>query len=151
MILRRAGPDDVEALNRISVQSKRHWGYPEEWMERWKEDLVVSEEDLKSHLTVLAEVQGQPAGFAMLGDQPDQYEILHLWLLPEFIGKGLGGQLLDHLLGLCTDPKPIIVEADPNAQGFYERHGFETFDKVASYPEGRFLPVMRKMPIQGIA
>ena len=64
-----------------------------------------------------------------------EYEILHLWLLPEYIGKGYGKKLLR---------KVIILTADPNAESFYQKQGFRTYSRVESYPKGRFLPMMMR-------
>lgn len=65
----------------------------------------------------------------------------------EFMGKGLGRRLLEAALPLAVkEPKPIIVESDPNAEAFYAKLGFVTFDRIESYPPGRYLPVMRKIP-----
>ena len=47
---------------------------------------------------------------------------------------------------VVNEPKEIIVESDPNAEAFYTSQGFETFDKIESFPKGRFLPVMRLVP-----
>ena len=74
-----------------------------------------------------------------------EYEITHLWVKPEFIGKGYGKHLLSETIKkVATKKKSIIVESDPNAEVFYTSLGFVTFDKIESYPKGRFLPIMKK-------
>ena len=39
--VRRAMPDEAEALTEIAHAAKRHWGYPENWIERWKANLTT--------------------------------------------------------------------------------------------------------------
>ena len=144
MNFREARIDDLITLNHISIASKRHWGYPEDWIENWRDDLSVSQRDLKSQEVLLMELETKIIGFCSIKDQIDHYELIHLWVLPEFIGKGYGKMLLKKALtSFILEDKPIRVLADPNAESFYEKQGFMTFDKIESYPKGRFLPMMK--------
>ena len=64
--------------------------------------------------------------------------------MPETIGKGLGKALLLASLGrVVRKDLPILVEADPNAEAFYKKQGFVTYDKKESFPKGRYLPLMK--------
>ena len=145
--IRSARVADLPALNRISWLAKSHWGYPEEWMERWKPDLELKEVDLdQQQILVLMDAE-QPIGFSAVENLPEHIEVNHLWLFPTYIGKGLGKRLLQQSLTKAfVSGKPIIVDSDPNAEGFYANFGFITFEQVASYPPGRFLPRMRILP-----
>ncbi|MEM9324388.1 MAG: GNAT family N-acetyltransferase [Bacteroidota bacterium] len=140
---RYARPSDLSDLNYISIAAKKHWGYPQDWIDRWMSDLRVTEKDLAERIVLLAEADHEVVGFTIVSDCRDYYEIDHLWILPKYIGRGYGRQLLvwtmEHFL---TQVKRLIVVADPNAEGFYKKMGFETYDKIESYPPGRFLPVM---------
>jgi GNAT superfamily N-acetyltransferase len=69
---------------------------------RWTDRLGWSDERLRHHLTSGAVtiwvlyVGGTPAGFFELQREPDQsVQIAYFGLLPEFIGRGLGGVLLE--------------------------------------------------------
>ena len=144
MKFRKAVKQDLPVLNNISVNSKRYWGYPEEWIERWTKDLTLTVSDLITHETLVLEFEKRIIGFCSTKDQGDYYEVMHLWVLPEFIGKGYGETLLkETLTSFITEDKPIWVLADPNAESFYKKQGFMTFEKVESYPKGRFLPMMK--------
>ena len=60
------------------------------------------------------------------------------------MGKGFGKVLLQHSLKeVVKKEKDIIVVADPNAETFYVKQGFVTYDQIESLPKGRFLPVMK--------
>ena len=137
---------DKEILNRISIESKMHWNYPLDWIENWKDDLTLKENDFSAQSIFKLELSGSIIGFCAIREHNKNYEITHLWLEPEYIGKGFGKLLLNETIKkVVKKDKPIIVEADPNAESFYKSQGFETFDKIESYPKGRFLPVMKKM------
>lgn len=147
---RQATINDLTTLNQISWQSKAFWGYPEEWMEQWRTDLTITEEILNTQSVLLLEEDSTTIGFCVISEGVTQYEVEHLWILPAHIGKGLGKQLLNQALAQFTTlQKPIQVVADPNAESFYRRQGFETFKQLESSPAGRFLPVMKKANTSG--
>ena len=136
---------DIPRLNLISVESKKHWGYPDDWIEHWRPDLTVTRAFLKENHVLKLVLEGEIRGFCAISESPEQYEIEHLWVQPAFIGKGLGKFLLEASLEkVVRRPIDIVVVADPNAEGFYTSQGFVTFNAVESYPKGRFLPLMRK-------
>ncbi len=145
MTFRPAIPEDIPKLNLISVLSKKFWGYPDEWIMRWQDALQMTQEQVAAWSILVAEKEGEPVGFCAIAEDEEQYEVMHLWLLSTHIGHGYGAQLLSRSLAAFTSgDKPIRVEADPNAEGFYRNQGFATFDRVESFPAGRYLPVMRK-------
>ena len=135
---------DIERLNQISLASKRHWNYPEEWISNWIDDLGLDENDLLESSVIVLVINEAPKGFCAIKESIDYYEVLHLWLLPELIGKGLGKALLIRSLDqVAQKDLPILVEADPNAETFYKKQGFVTYDKKESFPAGRYLPLMK--------
>ena len=142
---RKAIEEDIQAINIISIQSKAYWGYPDAWLERWKDDLTISKPEINELEILIIQKDNVPIGFSALFEDEQNYEIRHLWLKPDYIGKGLGKQLLHETIKeIVRKEKPIFVEADPNAEAFYERMGFKTIGFVESYPKGRFLPIMKK-------
>lgn len=145
MKFRPAFVGDIEALNAVSVASKRYWNYPEEWIERWLTDLEFTREKFEAQRIIVLEHEDRVIGFCAIAENQDDFEITNLWLLPQFIGKGLGKKLLAEAISRYTDQsKPLLVEADPNAVPFYKRQGFVIIDKVESFPPGRFLPIMKR-------
>ncbi len=141
---RQAVSADLKTLNKISMASKRYWGYPEEWMARWKDDLTINDKHLSDASVIVLEVNKTVSGFCVIHEDSMHYEVLHLWLKPEFIGQGLGRALLFYALQeIVVRELPIIVESDPNAEVFYSKQGFVTYDKKESFPKGRFLPLMK--------
>ncbi|MDN3643334.1 GNAT family N-acetyltransferase [Lutimonas halocynthiae] len=144
MKFRPAEIKDIEALNHISLASKRYWNYPEEWIRRWKDDLRISELDLIDLEIRVVTIDDQIKGFCAIREADSYYEVEHLWLRPDTIGKGLGkALLLASLESAVNKDLPILVEADPNAEVFYKKQGFVTYDKKESFPKGRYLPLMK--------
>jgi len=136
---------DLEVLNEISISSKAFWKYPKAWLELWEEDMKLTPQDItQQHVYKLIEAQGI-IGFCAIFETEEQYEIEHLWILPTAIGKGYGKYLMEYCMQkVITKDKPIVVVVDPNAEGFYQKQGFETYAQKESLPKGRFLPLMRK-------
>jgi predicted N-acetyltransferase YhbS len=79
-------------------------------------------------------------------DVPDGVPTLcDLWVEPSAIGSGLGRTLWAHLLGQARGlgHRALLIESDPNAEGFYLRMGARRVGERASkILAGRMLPVM---------
>ena len=120
-----ARPTDAARLTEIAFAAKRHWGYPERWIESWRDALTITPEFLARHETFSAVMDGKIVGFCSLGQKESHAELLHLWVLPERMGQGIGRALFFHAiertktLGFRT----LEIESDPNAEGFYQRMG----------------------------
>jgi GNAT superfamily N-acetyltransferase len=74
------------------------------------------------------------------------YELDHLWVLPEYIGQGIGKQLFNHAIERCKilNISILKIESDPNAQAFYEKMGAKKIGESHSdlFSENRVLPMM---------
>ncbi len=146
LILEKATLKDLPVLNEISMQSKSFWGYPEDWLNSWEDDLTVRKEHVEKHQTFKLTLNGQIIGFSVLQNSGKEVEITHFWMIPKYIGWGYGKYLLEESLKRgVQSPCKIKVESDPNAEGFYKKFGFQTVSKVESYPKGRYLPVMERV------
>jgi GNAT superfamily N-acetyltransferase len=121
----RAKPEQADALTAIAFAAKRHWGYPERWIECWRDVLTVGPEFVREHETYAAIAGGHVVGFYALGRKRNRADLLHMWVLPKAMGRGVGRALFVHCLervralGLAE----LEIESDPNAEGFYARMG----------------------------
>lgn len=144
--IKNAEVSDIDILNKISVESKMYWNYPQAWIDNWKDVLTLTEKHFNEQHIYKLEKAGSIIGFCSIVENEKDYEVVHLWLIPEYIGKGYGKLLLNETIKrVVKNDKDIIVESDPNSEAFYASQGFRTFDKRESYPKGRFLPVMKKI------
>ncbi len=142
----RASPDQAEALTQIAFAAKRHWGYPERWIEIWSPILTISPEFIEQHDTYSAQKDGKPVGFYALSVEDKKASLEHLWVLPDHMGEGIGKALFKHALARCREIGVDIleIESDPNAQGFYERMGAKKVGQIAGEVDGhlRVLPIL---------
>lgn len=92
------------------------------------------------------EVDGQPAGRLYLNQLPDQLRIVDITLLPEFRGRGIGGQLLGGILRRGDElglPVSIHVERFNPALRLYDRLGFRPVQDRGVY-------VLMARPVGGV-
>ncbi len=146
MQITRAVPDDAADLTRIAQAAKRHWGYPDEWITRWAPTLTVTPEFITAHPTVVARMEADAIGFAALTGLGRQLRLEHLWVLPEFMGRGIGRGLFQEIarVGRAAGWSSVQVISDPHAEGFYLRLGARRVGEQISDLEGhrRALPVL---------
>ena len=80
------------------------------------------------------------------GDRSDTRELEDMFVDTPFIGTGLGARLMAHAqeTARAQGAAYIDVDADPNAQGFYERCGYKlTGSSPSASIPGRMLPRLR--------
>jgi len=139
-------PEDANALTQISISAKRYWNYPERWMEVWTPQLTFAPEYFEKNDSWVAVDGKNQIGFYTLQDQNGNAWIENLWVLPAYIGKGLGRQLFIHAVERARQRgyKILQLEADPNAMGFYEKMGMHKIGERQSEVDGqpRSLPIM---------
>ena len=140
--LRAARPDEAERLSEIASLSKAHWGYPAEQIERWRGSFLSVTADYIAAHSVWAAVDEAdcPVAFAALerSDAGDALE--HLWVLPAFIGMGIGKRLFQRV---ASESPSFTFTSDPHADTFYARMGAREIGHVASDSQGRWLTKFR--------
>jgi N-acetylglutamate synthase-like GNAT family acetyltransferase len=145
--IRRARPDEAEILTAIARAAKRHWGYPEEWIEQWKTDLTITNDFIAKNEMFVAMIDEEIAGCGALVIDGTQAELEHMWVLPKYIGTGVGRFLFENIRERARDLKVsgLEISSDPNAEGFYERMGATRIGEVRSSVDGqpRSLPRMK--------
>ena len=148
--LRAARSDEADTLTRIAHAAKRHWGYPERWINHWQADLTISPDYLANNHVFVAESDGQIVGFYSLVDRQDKAELDHMWVAPEHIGTGVGKELFIHAMQHAAGQNIPEVEilSDPNAEGFYRKMGAYRIGETVSEVDGqpRSLPLMSVKP-----
>ena len=136
----------AETLTQIAFAAKRHWGYPDRWIQIWSPLLTISPEFIATHDTYVAYMDGEPVGVCALSVEKEKASVEHLWVLPDFMGQGIGSALFRHTLLKCKDMgvRILEIESDPNAQGFYERMGAKVAGEHVGEVDGelRILPVL---------
>lgn len=144
--IRRARADEADVLTEIAHAAKRHWHYPENWIQHWKEDLTITHDFIANHEVYVALIDEELAGCCALVVNGSVAELEHMWVKPDYMGSGVGRSLFLKIRERAADLNLPIVEltADPNAETFYERMGATRVGDVRSETEGqpRILPRM---------
>src|SRR5215813_11631185 len=128
--IRRARADETGLLSDLAFRSKAHWGYPRDWLERWRPELTVTPQALEAAPTFVAVDASSILGFYLLTptSRADACELDFLFVEPTAIGRGVGQALFAHA---CTTARGLgyrsmVWGSDPHADGFYRRMGART-------------------------
>jgi len=146
--IRGARANDAETLTTIAHAAKRHWNYPEHWIEQWKLDLTITPEFIAENEVFVAMVNQEIVGCCALVVSESLAEIEHMWLKPEHMGSGIGRALFEHAKQRAEQRGASVLElsADPNAEGFYAKMGAQRIGEISAGMHGRedrTLPRMR--------
>jgi GNAT superfamily N-acetyltransferase len=140
LAIRPAAPDDVPLVLRFIRELAEY--------EKLGHEVVATEERLRETLfgarayaeVVIAEVEGEPAGFALFFHnystflaQPGIY-LEDLYVRPEARGRGVGRRLLAHLARLarergCGRLEWWVLDWNEPAIGFYRSLGAQAMDE----------------------
>jgi GNAT superfamily N-acetyltransferase len=125
LVIRRARPDEADALTRLAVRSKAHWGYDDAFMRTASPDLQMTADRLASTAAYAAEQDGAIAGFYVLSAEPEGPTLSDLWIDPARMGAGVGARLYRHMLqtARALGYAVVRIESDPHAEGFYLKMG----------------------------
>jgi GNAT superfamily N-acetyltransferase len=148
MTIVRAISADHAVLTAITKLSKAHWGYSPKQLQEWDTLLTITPEYIDRNETFKLVVDNETIGYyAIIKINAETVKLDNLFILPEFIGKGCGKMLMEHLFAKAAYENYTLVtlDADPNAEAFYSKFGFNTISQVATSIPGRFLPVMDKL------
>lgn len=143
----RATPQDAEALTEIAHAAKRHWGYPERWIESWRDTLTIRAEFIAANVAYSAIEGSRAVGFYLLVNANAGLHLDHFWITPSAMGRGIGRALFEHALEQTRKlgHRALRIEADPNAEGFYTHMGARRIGVTVTNIEDqrRELPLLR--------
>jgi len=144
----KAITEDANELSELALKSKAYWGYSDDQIESWRTDLTVTEEMFDKWTVFKYMEETEIVGFCILNLHKDSPKatLEFLFVLPKYIGKRIGARLLRHAVYLASSEnrKVMNLEADPYAEPFYTKHGFQIIGKTKSSIPNRFLPIMEK-------
>ena len=90
MKVRPPRSDELEELSELCMRSKAWWGYDNAFMEACRDELSLTEQDLKTTSVAVLEIEGKPAGVGQIDHQDDWAEVDKLFIDPGAIGTGAG-------------------------------------------------------------
>jgi GNAT superfamily N-acetyltransferase len=141
----RAEPSEAATLSAVAWAAKAFWKYPSDWMEQWREQLTITPIFIAENEVFAAIINGQTIAFYALLQKPEVLRLEHLWVLPDWMGQGIGRALFRHAAerAAARGAFSLTIEADPNAEPFYQRMGAVRSGVIATDVEGR----CRDLPI----
>lgn len=145
MNIQKAIPEDNIRLTEITKKSKAYWGYCEEQISIWSNNLTVTIDYIeKNDVFNLIEENKIIGYYSYIKQENKQVKLDNLFLLPEYIGKGFGTYLMNDFLQRMRDEKyqKITLDSEPNAEQFYQKLGFKKVGEFETSIKNRFMPIM---------
>ncbi len=146
VVIRKAQEGEGPTITQVALLSKAHWGYDRDFLDKCIQDLTVDAEYIMKNPVYVAIAADNIVGFYSIILEDDGYYLDNMFILPEYIGKGLGKSLWGHMLEVFSAMKvqAFKLVADPFAAGFYSAMGaVQIYEKESSTFPGRKLPVMQ--------
>lgn len=143
LILRASRADELAALTDLCLRSKAVWGYDRAFMDACRDELTLTQEDLRETTLQVAERDGAIVGVAQVSVDGANAHLEKLFVEPGQLRGGTGRALFDwaKVTAATLGAKHLVIEADPDAAPFYRRMGARDDGMVPSGSiPGRRLP-----------
>jgi len=142
--MRPAEPGEADQITALARRSKGYWGYGQDALDRMRDLLTVSADQIRAGVVVVAEQDGGLLGYYQLGGEPPDGELMDMFVEPAVIGTGLGRRLWEHAISSARARgfESLTLESDPHAEPFYLRMGADRIGQREVAAE-RVLPLMR--------
>jgi len=152
--IRQAHDIDSDLLTEISFAAKRHWNYPDNYYDLWKDELTITKDYINQNMVFKALYQDSVIGFySVIENETDFFAgetfvkkgfwLEHIFIKPEYHKLGIGLLLINHAKRVSKDfgISDLLIFVDPYAKGFYDKVGAEyLYDSKSSIPD-RMIPV----------
>ena len=141
--IRPAWSTEAEDISALAIRSKAHWGYTEEQMAVFREELTVTGEHITPKRTHVLEADGVIAGFyTLVPHDASTIELEHLFIEPTQLRQGYGSQLFWHAAQTAQRAafQLLVIQSDPHAAGFYTALGARLTREIPSSIPGRVIP-----------
>lgn len=130
----RASVKDAELLASLEFRSESYWGYGSDFMDRFKNIYLITEEFISNNPTYILKDNDIIIGFYGLLIGKEETSLEYLFIEPEYIGRGYGKALWNHALEECNKlgVREFTIITSPDARGFYLRLGATIYKEVDS-------------------
>lgn len=134
-LLRAGGPVEVRLVDALMRE-----GFDPRYGEAWTQNQCLGILSLPGVWLTVAELAGEPAGFALARIAADEAELLLLAVRPAMRRRGVGAALLRGIIADCRERKAGVlhleVRAGNGAIALYERQGFRKVGVRRDYYRG---------------
>ena len=150
----KAQESDCDILTDISFTAKRHWDYPENYYDIWRNELTITKDYINRNIIFKARYQDSLLGFYSIAENKSDFYsgethvkkgfwLEHIFIKPDYHKLGIGRLLIEHAKQISKNMgiSDLLIFVDPYAKGFYDKIGAEyLYDSKSSIP-GRLIPV----------
>ncbi len=154
-MIRSAKGNEANILSEISFESKGYWRYPQEYFAIWSKELTITTDYLEQNDVVVYEKDDRIVGYYAIVELVEDIQFSgiriakgrwldHMFILPRFIGQGIGTKMFNHLRNWCVteNVRELGILADPNSKGFYLKMGCRYMGEFPSTIKDRTTPYM---------
>ena len=155
--IRNAIKSDCNDLTEIAFKAKRYWNYPEEYYERWKQELTITDNYINTNYVRCCLINNQIIGFySIVYNLQDQffgevfvecgYWLDHMFIIPQYHKMGIGLTFINELKMYLKDSlnnSSVYIFVDPNSVGFYNKMGAIFIRESNSSIPGRKIPIYK--------
>jgi GNAT superfamily N-acetyltransferase len=123
--LRTPRYDEAAVLTDLCLRSKAVWGYDEAFMQACRGELTLTASTMQSSYLQVAEIGGHLVGVAQVTVKGELAELDKLFVEPTHLRSGAGKALFEWATTTARDSGAVfmVIDADPDAVGFYRRMG----------------------------
>ena len=148
MKIEKAIKRDAQGITELTIRSKSYWKYSQKQIEAWRDELSVSEAYIiEKNVYKLTKNNIILGYYSYLELNKSEVKLESLFVEPQYIGKGIGKQLMSDFLNRVknSDYRKALLDADPNTENFYTKLGFKVIGKRETSIKNRFIPMMEKI------
>ena len=153
-MIRVAQVEDIAVLTDIAFAAKRHWNYPEEYIQKWKNELTITEIYVTNNIVRCKEIDNRIVGFYSIFTLKEEIKLPtiyleagawldHMFIIPEYHNRRIGTDFFIDINETLLKEKQTKMKifVDPNATVFYEKMGAKFCRLSASSIPDRQIPV----------
>ncbi len=143
MNIEQSNPSHHTTLTSVMRASKAHWGYGKLQLEKWEDELTVSQEYIVNNDVYHLRLDDKIVGFYSYESRDRTIKLENLFLSPDYIGRRLGARMMtDFMTRVEPLSKMIILDSDPHAEVFYSNFSFKTISLTPTSIPNRYMPIM---------
>ena len=112
--IRQAQDIDAHLLTEISFAAKRHWNYPDNYYDLWRDELTITKDYINQNIIFKALYLDSVLGFySIIENEADFYSgdtlvkkgfwLEHIFIKPEYHKLGIGVLLINHAKQVSLD------------------------------------------------
>ena len=130
----RTRSEEANLLTKVAAESKAYWPYPIDYLEKFEHAVAMTPDYIENWPVFNAVIEERIIGFFSLKVIKGEKRLDNLWIIPEFIGRGLGTLLFARAIEEAKNLgwNSFRLAADPYAMKFYEKLGATQIGVVQS-------------------